>query len=300
MSRSKAAQDGHAVATVPESAVHIDAVRTEALADAVSASLAHVLREIGWLLVRRAQLAKEGRPVRECLPLLQPLAKACRTYYDTMEQLITQLLMAESVLEHLLDGTEPGPEATDAAAAQLAPLDLYNVMSTLPAMQWDSTTTGASAPNAEPNINDTTPTVAAASIDVALAQAMPMAEAPPSGRTASDAIAIDSDDSDNESAQVPRTSAPLGEAPRAAPDASASMAHQTDAPPSGDDLVSALLSTPLPSTSGAAEAATQPSGATVPSHPEGGPATDTMGDASALDFSWLDLEALGSAVDWRA
>ena len=283
MSRS-VAQGGNARA-VPD--LRIDAARTEALADAVPASLAQVLREIGWLLVRRAQLAKEGRPVCECLPLLQPLAKACRTYAETMEQLRDQLMVADAVLEHLLDGTEPAPGAADAAAAPIAPLDLYSVMSTLPAMGWDSAAAEGAAPGAQPASAAPAPDVPMASIDAALAQAMPVTEAPRAGTSASDAIAIDSDsDSDGEPVQASvQTAAPGVSGPD----------RQPGAPP-GDDLVSALLSAPLPA-AGAAEASGSSAPETQAAPPEKASATDARGEASALDFSWLDLESLGGAGD---
>ncbi|WFD19535.1 hypothetical protein MCAP1_001767 [Malassezia caprae] len=265
---------GGPAASVPD--VRIDAARTEALADCVPASLAQVLREIGWLLVRRAQLAREGRPPRECLALLQPLAKACRAYTESMEQLRDQLMMADAVLEHLLDGAEPAPDATD-TPAPIAPLDLYSVMSTLPAMAWDGTAGDNAVPASTPP-----PSAPVASIDAALAQAMPVTEATRTGTSASDAIDIDSDsDSDSDPAQGQSSSVPVEEAAPAS-----STDRRPDAP--GDDLVSALLSTPLPSTDASTGAAHAQA-----AEPKSAPGGDSLGDGSALDFSWLDLERVG-------
>lgn len=257
--------------------LHIDAARIEALSDAVPASFAQVLREIGWLLVRRARLAREGCRPRECLALLQPLAKACRAYTETMEQLRDQLMMADAVLEHLLDGTEPGPSATDTAAAPIAPLDLYSVMSTLPAMSWS----GAAADSTAPTPAAPAPSTPVAAIDATLAQAAPVTEAARAGTSASDAIAIDSD-SDSELAQDNRPAqAPVEKAPPVS-----GTHRRPDAP--GDDLVSTLLSTPLPSADAPPGAADAPA-----AQPEGTSGAHALGDASALDFSWLDLESLG-------
>ncbi|WFD26762.1 hypothetical protein MNAN1_001749 [Malassezia nana] len=284
MTRSGAAQGGDAAGSC--AALHVDAAWAEDLSGTLPASLAHVVREIGWLLVRRAQLVKEGRPAAECLHLLHPLAQACRTYYDSLAQLRDQLLVAEAVLEHVLDGREPAGEPI--TSTPLAPIDLYSVMSTLPSMPWGQTTTEIETPRA-PSLP--APAMAIDSIDAALAHALPLdpVQPPPSGASVTDAIAIDSDDSDSATQEAPAATLPTSAAP------SAEGRHD---PPSGDELVTALLTTPLPPTndapappdSNSAPAALSEQNADVAGSV---PGAEALSDASALDFSWLDLDGLG-------
>lgn len=284
MTRSGAAQGGDAAGSC--AALHVDAARVEDLASTLPASLAQVVREIGWLLVRRAQLAKEGRPAAECLNLLHPLAQACRTYYDSLAQLRDQLLVAEAVLEHVLDGREPAGEPI--TSTPLAPIDLYNVMSTLPSMPWGHATTENEAPRAA---SPAAPAMAIESIDAALAHALPLdpVQPPPSGASVTDAIAIDSDDSDSATQEAPATALPAPAAP------SAKGHHDS---PSGDELVTALLTTPLPPANDAPAPPDSNSAPAAPSEHNAGvagslPGAEALGDANALDFSWLDLDALG-------
>lgn len=136
----------------------IEAAQSVAQADKVVASLQEVVRQIGWFLLRRAQLVREGRPPYDCMPALHPLVQACNAYYTHVRALSEHLLFAQVQLEQLLDRAD-APVPTDSEVsmmpetAPVSQIDLYQMISSIPmasaqAQAAESAPAGASAATA--------------------------------------------------------------------------------------------------------------------------------------------------------
>lgn len=124
--------DAGAAQARPAILPRINASRSVAQADQLIHSIHEVVRQMGWFLVRRAQLVREGRPQHDDIPALHPLVQACRAYYENVSTLSDQLLHAQAQLEHLLDQAHaPVPTERDMAMLpqpEPVPLDLYGMM----------------------------------------------------------------------------------------------------------------------------------------------------------------------------
>lgn len=268
-----------------QSDVHIREEDVQTQADTISTSLQDVFRETGWFLLRRAQLARDGRAAEECIPLLRPLAQQCRTYIQNVSALRDQLLCAQVRLERLLEqagttDTEPAvslPSGTEPVVGMETPLeqlDLYSMISTMP-LDWTAAAAAAAAaatttPTPSANLGplessasdlssklDTTP--------AATGEPEPASKAP--GTDPSVPISIESDDEER--------------APKRPKLDTSTEASQ--------ELVSALLGG-LPSTasqSTAEKPRTEMTSSNTGAHPLA---------ASSMDFSWLDFDSMSGST----
>lgn len=124
--------DAGAAQARPAILPRIDASHSVAQAEQLIDSIHEVVRQMGWFLVRRAQLVREGRPQRDDIPALHPLSQACRAYYENVSALSDQLLQAQAQLEHLLDQARAHVpterDMTQLSKPEPMPLDLYDMM----------------------------------------------------------------------------------------------------------------------------------------------------------------------------
>jgi len=109
--------------------LRVDPARVDALAQALGAAARDVVRRVAWVLLRRAQLARQGLHGRRSLAALAgdretvrtmaPLAEASRRYTQCAETLRDQLLCAQAHLDRALERrhSQGGDEASVSAQA---------------------------------------------------------------------------------------------------------------------------------------------------------------------------------------
>lgn len=270
-------------------ATNVDHERARALSGALGASLRDVLREIGWCLLRRAELMRDAQAPHGVRALLPPVARACQTYLDHASALRSQLLCAQVHLERLLEDVPseqglllhaPAATAQDVDSTPLATLDMYNMISSMP-LDWSAPPAPVNAP-APPVLPSDAALVAdaARAAEAALLPSAPATPAPaaptpapaPSdvapGASAAVPITIDSDDEAGEQRQTKR------------------QKLDKDTSASGTDAMTEFWqANALPALS----TSTQESGAGQTSAD-----ATTEPPASEFDFAWMNLGALGS------
>lgn len=281
MTRSSAARRAAAEAAAAEAprdeappaeaaSTHVHALATCTRAEAVASSLRDIVRQTGWFLVRRTQLLRDGRPRRDCVPLLRPLADACRSYLQHASALREQLLCAVVHLEHALERAHGAGDVAALSEPTLA-LDpmLYRVLSSMP-IEWD----GSAAP---------APATDVGALDTLASDKSTAVHEPPKmpGSSAASPITIDSNDDD-----VPARTRASEE-----PSEQAAKRRKTDtetpvALPSASDTVATAANSDLVSLLGSIADKSKESVSDDPAPPA----------PDMLDFSWLDLDNLGQAL----
>lgn len=293
-------------------AVSFDAGQARARAADTRASFQDVVRQTGWLLRQRTQMIRQGRAGRECMPVLYPLAHACKQYLTHTEALRDQLvgrpthsqLCAQVLLEHALEKThgsaapvaedlEPAPITADSSLSQLDP-ELYRVISSMP-LDWSGEQGAANA--ALPAVPDMGALAAVTAAAPAPATIAVPAQIP--GADASSAIAIDSDDD-----EPTATSAPARREGEALSNGQPTKKRKVDAAGPAQDQAADFMSIFLSNQLGGAEASKKDAAAAASAAPAAQAASSStaapgldslMGEqmSGMSDLNWLDFGALG-------
>ncbi|WFC94364.1 hypothetical protein MBRA1_000994 [Malassezia brasiliensis] len=247
-------------------------------------------------------MIRQGRAGCECMPVLYPLAHACKQYLNHTEALREQLVLLEHALEKThgsaapaSENLETAPITSDSSLSQLDP-ELYRVISSMP-LDW-SGEQGTTSAAALPALPDMGALAAVTAGEPAPAAHAVSAQVP--GADASSAIAIDSDDD-----EPAATSAPArreGEAlSNAQPTKKRKMDTTVPAQGQAADFMSTFLSNQLggaedpkkvPATAAGANQANQAvsSGAAAP----GLDSLMSEQMPGMSDLNWLDFSTLGS------